>query len=88
MAQSHSSSVNYFESVNKVVYEGKDSTNPLAFKYYNSQEVIGGKTMKEHLRFSIAYWHTFTADGTDVLGQLRCKGHGIIIKEWIWLRRE
>ncbi|CAI6263814.1 xylose isomerase [Bacillus subtilis] len=68
MAQSHSSSINYFGSANKVVYEGKDSTNPLAFKYYNPQEVIGGKTMKEHLRFSIAYWHTFTADGTDVFG--------------------
>ncbi|QGI04810.1 xylose isomerase [Bacillus subtilis] len=68
MAQFHSSSINYFGSANKVVYEGKDSTNPLAFKYYNPQEVIGGKTMKEHLRFSIAYWHTFTADGTDVFG--------------------
>ncbi|MCZ4248754.1 xylose isomerase [Bacillus amyloliquefaciens] len=68
MAHSHSGSVNYFESVNKVIYEGKDSTNPLAFKYYNPQEVIGGKTMKEHLRFSIAYWHTFTADGTDIFG--------------------
>lgn len=68
MAQSHSSSINYFGSANKVVYEGKDSTNPLAFKYYNPQEVIGGKTLKEHLRFSIAYWHTFTADGTDVFG--------------------
>lgn len=43
MAQSHSSSVNYFGSVNKVVFEGKASTNPLAFKYYNPQEVIGGK---------------------------------------------
>lgn len=43
MAHSHSGSVNYFESVNKVIYEGKESTNPLAFKYYNSQEVIGGK---------------------------------------------
>ncbi|WP_052585988.1 xylose isomerase [Bacillus velezensis] len=68
MAHSHSGSVNYFESVNKVIYEGKESTNPLAFKYYNSQEVIGGKTMKEHLRFSIAYWHTFTAEGTDMFG--------------------
>lgn len=83
MAQSHSSSINYFGSANKVVYEGKDSTNPLAFKYYNPQEVIGGKTMKEHLRFSIAYWHTFTADGTDVLEQVRCKDHGITIKAWI-----
>ncbi|QIW80124.1 xylose isomerase [Bacillus tequilensis] len=68
MVQSHSDSVGYFESVNKVIYEGKDSTNPLAFKYYNPQEVIGEKTMKEHLRFSIAYWHTFTADGTDMFG--------------------
>ncbi|WP_269775041.1 xylose isomerase [Bacillus siamensis] len=68
MAQPHSGTAGYFESVNKVIYEGKDSTNPLAFKYYNPQEVIGGKTMKEHLRFSIAYWHTFTADGTDMFG--------------------
>lgn len=58
----------YFESVNKVTYEGKDSKNPLAFKYYNPEEVIGGKTMKEQLRFSVAYWHTFTADGTDPFG--------------------
>ncbi len=39
--------------------------------------------MKEHLRFSIAYWHTFTADGTDVLERLRCKDLGISIKAWI-----
>jgi xylose isomerase len=58
----------YFESVNKVAYEGKGSKNPLAFKYYNPEEVIGGKTMKEQLRFSVAYWHTFTADGTDPFG--------------------
>jgi xylose isomerase len=58
----------YFESVNKVAYEGKDSKNPLAFKYYNPEEVIGGKTMKDQLRFSVAYWHTFTADGTDPFG--------------------
>ncbi len=60
--------VNYFGSVNKVAYEGKDSKNPLAFKYYNPEEVVGGKTMKEQLRFSVAYWHTFTADGTDPFG--------------------
>ncbi|MEH6907920.1 xylose isomerase [Neobacillus drentensis] len=58
----------YFGSVNKVVYEGKDSKNPLAFKYYNPEEVIGGKTMKDILRFSVAYWHTFTADGSDPFG--------------------
>jgi xylose isomerase len=58
----------YFGSVNKVIYEGKDSKNPLAFKYYNPEEVIGGKTMKDILRFSVAYWHTFTADGSDPFG--------------------
>jgi xylose isomerase len=58
----------YFGSVNKVAYEGKTSKNPLAFKYYNPNEVIGGKTMKDHLRFSVAYWHTFTADGSDPFG--------------------
>ncbi|UKJ83782.1 xylose isomerase (plasmid) [Priestia megaterium] len=68
MIQSSPSKVNYFENVNKVMYEGKDSKNPLAFKYYNPEEVVGGKTMKEQLRFSIAYWHTFTADGTDPFG--------------------
>src|SRR5579875_467342 len=58
----------FFGSVNKVVFEGKDSKNPLAFKYYNPEEIIGRKTMKDHLRFSVTYWHTFTADGTDPFG--------------------
>ncbi|PAL05105.1 xylose isomerase [Peribacillus simplex] len=68
MIQTDTNKINYFESVNKVSYEGKDSKNPLAFKYYNPEEVVGGKTMKEQLRFSVAYWHTFTADGTDPFG--------------------
>lgn len=58
----------YFGSANNVVYEGKDSKNPLAFKYYNPEEVIGGKTMKDLLRFSVAFWHTFAADGSDPFG--------------------
>ncbi|MFS0596856.1 xylose isomerase [Peribacillus frigoritolerans] len=68
MVQTDTNKINYFESVNKISYEGKDSKNPLAFKYYNPEEVVGGKTMKEQLRFSVAYWHTFTADGTDPFG--------------------
>ncbi|MGG1483096.1 xylose isomerase [Peribacillus castrilensis] len=68
MIKTDTNKINYFESVNKVSYEGKDSKNPLAFKYYNPEEVVGGKTMKEQLRFSVAYWHTFTADGTDPFG--------------------
>ncbi|MGE7595743.1 xylose isomerase [Peribacillus frigoritolerans] len=68
MIQTDTNKINYFESVNKISYEGKNSKNPLAFKYYNPEEVVGGKTMKEQLRFSVAYWHTFTADGTDPFG--------------------
>ncbi|KIP21927.1 Xylose isomerase [Anoxybacillus ayderensis] len=58
----------YFENVNKVVYEGPTSKNPFAFKFYNPEEKVGDKTMEEHLRFSVAYWHTFVGDGTDPFG--------------------
>lgn len=58
----------YFPNIGHIAYEGKKSRNPLAFKYYNSKEVIGGKTMEEHLRFAVAYWHTFTGQGTDPFG--------------------
>ncbi|UXR78463.1 MULTISPECIES: xylose isomerase [unclassified Staphylococcus] len=57
----------YF-NIDKVTYEGPTSTNPFSFKYYNADEKIGDKTMKEHLRFSVAYWHTFTADLSDPFG--------------------
>lgn len=58
----------YFKDVSKINYEGRGSNNPLAFKYYNPQESIGGKTMEEILRFSMAYWHTFAASGDDMFG--------------------
>ncbi|MDQ0189388.1 xylose isomerase [Alicyclobacillus cycloheptanicus] len=58
----------YFPEVEKVVFEGRKSTNPLAFKYYNPSEVVLGKTMEEHLRFAVSYWHTFTLPGTDPFG--------------------
>ena len=51
-----------------IKYEGPTSKNPFAFKYYNADEVIGGKTMAEQLRFAMAYWHTMCADGTDMFG--------------------
>jgi xylose isomerase len=60
--------VAYFGSVSTIQFEGKHSSNPLAFKFYNPQEIIAGKTMQEHLRFSIAYWHTFTGTGSDPFG--------------------
>ncbi len=59
----------YFPKVEKQIpYEGKDSKNPLAFKYYNKNQKVGNKTMAEHLRFSVAWWHTFMGDGTDMFG--------------------
>ena len=60
--------VEYFKGIDKIKFEGKDSDNPLAFKYYDETRVIGGKTMKEHMRFAIAYWHTFTGTGGDPFG--------------------
>ncbi len=58
----------YFKNIPKIKYEGKNSDNPMAFKYYNPDEVVGDKTMKEHLKFSVAYWHTFTGGGVDPFG--------------------
>ncbi|HHU78285.1 MAG: xylose isomerase [Caldicoprobacterales bacterium] len=58
----------FFKGIPKIKYEGCQSDNPLAFKYYNPDEVVGDKTMKEHLRFSVAYWHTFTGGGVDPFG--------------------
>jgi xylose isomerase len=66
----------FFKNISKIQYEGKDSKNPLAFKYYNENEVVGNKTMKEHLRFSVAYWHTLTGDGSDPFGM------GTMIRPW------
>jgi len=58
----------FFKSIPKIKYEGRESDNPLAFKFYNPDEVVGDKTMKEHLKFSVAFWHTFTAGGVDPFG--------------------
>ncbi|WP_186578144.1 xylose isomerase [Aquibacillus kalidii] len=66
----------HFENVNKIKYEGPDSTNPFAFKFYNPKEKINGKTMEEYLRFGVAYWHTFTADGSDPFGS------GTMLRTW------
>ena len=58
----------FFESVEKIKYEGPNSENPLAFRHYNEDEIILGKSMKEHLRFAACYWHNFCWDGADVFG--------------------
>ena len=58
----------FFPGIGKISFEGPKSANPLAFKYYNEDRVIAGKTMKDHFRFAIAYWHTFCGTGSDPFG--------------------
>ncbi|MFC2109131.1 xylose isomerase [Bacteroidota bacterium] len=58
----------YFKGIGEIKFEGKDSKNPLAYKYYNPDQVVAGKTMREHFKFSIAYWHTFCGQGSDPFG--------------------
>lgn len=58
-----------FKNIPKIEYEGKNSTNPLAFKYYDANRVILGKTMREHLQFAMAWWHNLCAGGTDMFGR-------------------
>ena len=58
----------FFPGIGEIKYEGKDSKNPLAYKYYNPDQVVAGKTMREHFKFSIAYWHTFCGQGSDPFG--------------------
>lgn len=66
----------YFKEVRQIRYEGCRSDNPLAFKYYNPEEVVAGKKMEDHLRFAVAYWHAFQATGTDPFGV------GTVIRTW------
>src|SRR5262245_11680866 len=58
----------YFPDINKIQYEGPHSKNALSFKQYNPTEKIGDRTMAEHLRFAIAYWHSFCGEGLDPFG--------------------
>ncbi len=57
-----------FPKISRIEYEGPRSKNPLAFRHYNPEESVEGKTMKEHLRFSVTYWHTFRGTGADMFG--------------------
>ncbi|QDV30017.1 Xylose isomerase [Planctopirus ephydatiae] len=60
--------MSYFPEISKIVYEGPKSKNPLAFKHYNADEQIEGQSMKDLLRYSVAYWHTFRGTGSDPFG--------------------
>jgi xylose isomerase len=58
----------FFPGISKIVYEGPGSDNPLAFRQYDPDAIVAGKTMREHLRFSVAYWHTMKGSGSDPFG--------------------
>ncbi len=66
----------YFPNIDKIPFEGKESDNPLAFRFYDENRIIAGKTMKEHFKFSIAYWHSFCGTGGDPFGS------GTIVHPW------
>ena len=66
----------FFPDVAKIKYEGPESTNPLAFRHYNAGELLNGKTMAEHLRFAVCYWHTFRGTGGDPFGP------GCAVRPW------
>ena len=61
-------STGFFDGINKLAYEGPESQSDLAFRHYNPDEVVLGKAMKDHLRFAIAYWHSFAWEGGDPFG--------------------
>lgn len=62
------SSDEYFPNINKINYEGPDTDNHLAFRYYDETKEVAGKTMKDHFRFAIAYWHSFCNENSDPFG--------------------
>ena len=66
----------FFPEISTIRYEGPDSTNQLSFRHYNADEVVEGRSMKEHLRFSVAWWHTFRGMGGDPFGP------GCAIRPW------
>src|SRR5699024_9124444 len=68
--------MSYFPNVDDINYGGPTSTNPYAFKFYNPDEVIGGKKMEDYLRFAVAYWHTCTEDLSDPFGA------GTAVRPW------
>lgn len=59
----------FFKGIGQIKYEGLESDNPLAFRWYDENRVVAGKTMKDHLRFACAYWHSFVGNGADPFGE-------------------
>lgn len=66
----------HFPKIKPIAYEGPGSANALAFRHYNPAELVDGKTMEQHMRFSVAYWHAFRGTGSDPFGP------GTIVRPW------
>src|SRR5690606_27975491 len=64
----HLGNKEYFKGIGEIKFEGKESDNPLAFKFYNPEQIVAGKTMREHFKFAMAYWHTLCGTGGDPFG--------------------
>jgi xylose isomerase len=76
MTKRDSSALEYFPGISKIHYEGPNTTNPLAFAHYNPNEIVHGKKMKDWLKFSVCYWHTFRGTGQDPFGE------ATLIRSW------
>lgn len=70
----------YYKGIGDINFEGKDSSNPLAFKFYDPNLVVAGKTLREHFKFAVAYWHSFCGQGTDPFGLPTQSFYGILLK--------
>ncbi|MHC2990297.1 xylose isomerase [Pontibacter sp. HJ8] len=73
MATTSSTQTEYFKGIDPIRFEGLASDNPLAYRWYDESRVVAGKTLKEHLRFAVAYWHSFNATGSDPFGSATLK---------------
>lgn len=70
----------FFPGIEKIKFEGKDSKNPMAFRYYDAEKVINGKKMKDWLRFAMAWWHTLCAEGGDQFGGGTKQFYGMVMQ--------
>ena len=68
----------YFPGIGKIKFEGKDSKNPMAFRYYDAEKMINGRSMKDWLKFAMAWWHTLCAEGGDQFGGEPNSSHGTV----------
>jgi len=61
---------NYFKNIQKIKFEGKESDNSLAYKYYDADRQVMGKSMRDHFKFAMAYWHSMNDNGADPFGRI------------------